>query len=106
MTDGFQVTMSNLLTAARAFHSEAAGFSGTMPATGPAPADGGGWAINDALSLACESVGLLHAQLAATITGDAASLEANYQEYAYAEHANTRLVTGVTVDPAKARHNP
>jgi hypothetical protein len=51
--------------------------------------------------MALESIGLLHAQLTATIEGDAAALEANYQEYRHAEDSITRLVTAV-VTPGKA----
>jgi hypothetical protein len=101
VTDGFQVTMSDLQTAAQEFRTEADAFSGTLPGNGPAPVDGGSWVINDALSTVLESIGLLHTQLTEVIKVDATSLEATYQEYRSAEETITRLVTAVTV-PGKA----
>jgi hypothetical protein len=74
-----------------------------MPANGPAPADGGSWVINDALSQVLESIGLLHTQFAGVIGNDAANLDASYQEYRSAEDTITTIVAGVVVDPAKAR---
>jgi hypothetical protein len=102
MTGGFQVTMSDLLAAAGKFRAEAQTFTGALPGNGPTTADGGSWVINDALSTVLESIGLLHTQLTATIEGDAAALEANYEEYRQAEDAITRLATAV-VTPGKAR---
>jgi Family of unknown function (DUF6317) len=98
---GFEVTMSDLLAAAREFRAEAGTFSGALPAGGPAPADGGSWVINDALSVVLESVGLLHTQLTATIERDAGALEANYTQYRAAEDTITHLVTAVA-SPGKA----
>lgn len=103
MTDGFQATLSDLRAAARAFSDRGGAFRTSMPANGPAPVNGGDWVINDALSVALESVGLLHTQLAGVISDDAANLEATCREYQYAEDENTRLASGVTADPAKMR---
>jgi hypothetical protein len=103
VTDGFQVTMSDLQEAAGRFRAEAEAFQGAMPANGPAPADGGNWVINDALSQVLESIGLLHAQLAGVIENDSEGLDANYREYRDAEDKITQVVTGVVVDPGKAR---
>jgi hypothetical protein len=57
--------------------------------------DGGSWVINDALSTALELVGLLHTQLTATIDGDAAKLDASYEQYRSAEDNITLLVTAI-----------
>jgi hypothetical protein len=100
---GFQVTMSDLLAASDKFAAEERSFAGAMPANGPAPVDGGSWVINDALSEVLESIGLLHTQLAGVIGNDAASLDATYREYQWAENQITTEVKGIVVDPAKAR---
>jgi hypothetical protein len=100
VTDGFQVTMSDLQAAAGKFRAEALTFSGALPGSGPAPPDGGSWVINDTLSAVLESIGLLHAQLTATIENDAAALDASYEEYRHAEDAITQLATAV-VSPGK-----
>jgi hypothetical protein len=95
MAEGFQVTMSDLQSAAREFASQATAFSGVMAGSGPAPVDGGSWVINDALSTALGLVGLLHTQLTATIRGDAAKLETSYEQYRSAEDQITTLVTAI-----------
>ena len=100
MTGGFQVTMADLQSSAQKFRSAAGAFSGALPADGPAPADGGSWVINDALSVVLESVGLLHTQLTATIEQDAANLEANYAQYRSAEDKITHLVTAIATPGA------
>jgi hypothetical protein len=95
MADGFQVTMSDLQSAAREFGSQATAFSGVMPDNGPAPVDGGSWVINDALSVALGLVGLLHTQLTATINDDASKLNMSCQQYQQAEAQITTLVTAI-----------
>jgi Family of unknown function (DUF6317) len=95
MAAGFEVTMSDLQSAAGQFRAEAGTFSGALPAGGPPAADGGSWVINDALSLVLQSVGLLHAQLTATVQGDAANLQATYAQYRAAEDKITSLVTAI-----------
>lgn len=101
MTGGFQVTMSDLSAAARAFRAGAGTFSGVLPGNGPAPADGGSQVVNDAMSAALASVGLLHAQLTAVIEGDAASLDASYAQYQAAETQITHEITAIA-SPGKA----
>lgn len=103
MTDGFQVTRSNLRAAAAKFRSDGEAFAGAMPANGPAPVDGGNWVINDALQAVLESVGLLHTQFAGVIANDSARLDASYREYQNAEDETIRLITGVTADPGKTK---
>ena len=95
MAEGFQVTMSDLQAAAQEFESQAVTFSRAMTGNGPAPVDGGSWVINDALSTALGLVGLLHTQLTATIQGDAAKLDASYEQYRSAEEQITTLVTAI-----------
>lgn len=106
MSDGFQVTMSDLLAAANRFRSEGEDFGRAMPGGGPAPADGGSWVINDALAQVLESVGLLHTQLTGVIGDDANSLAASYREYKSAEDKITTVVRGVVVNPARTRQHP
>lgn len=103
MSDGYQVTMSDLLAASAKFRARGRTFTGAMPAGGPAPVDGGSWVVNDALSQVLESIGLLHTQLADVIENDAASLDATYREYQWAEEQIATAVKGVIVDPSKAR---
>jgi hypothetical protein len=103
VTDGFQVTMSHLQEAAGKFRAEAETFKGAMPENGPAPADGGNWVINDALSQVLESIGLLHTQLTGVIENDSEGLDANYRQYRYAEDNITHIVTAIATGPGKAR---
>lgn len=103
MSDGYQVTMSDLLAASRTFQREERAFTGALPANGPAPVDGGSRVINEALARVLESVGLLHTQLAGVIGNDAASLRATCREYRSAEEQITSVVKGIVVDPGKAR---
>jgi hypothetical protein len=103
VSDGFQVTMSHLQEAAGKFRAGAQALSGAMPANGPAPADGGSWVINDALSQVLESIGLLHTQFAGVIQNDSEGLEANYREYQNAEDTITHIVTAIATGPGKAR---
>lgn len=100
--DGFQVTMTDLQSAANEFRAQAATFSGAMTGSGPAPVDGGSWVINDAMSMVLKSIGLLHTQLTAAIENDAATLDANYDEYRHAENTIVHLVTAIAT-PGKAR---
>lgn len=102
MTDGFQLTLSDLSVAAAKFRSEATSFGGVMPRNGPAPVDGGSAAINDALQEVLESIGFLHTQFAAVLADDADDLEATYRSYQKAENTITTVVKGVTVNPKKA----
>jgi Family of unknown function (DUF6317) len=95
MADGFQVTMSDLQSAAQEFGSQAAAFSPVMPGNGPAPVDGGSWVINDALSSTLGLVGLLHTQLTAVIQGDASKLGTTYQQYLSAEEQNATLASSI-----------
>ncbi|MCL2582686.1 MAG: DUF6317 family protein [Streptosporangiales bacterium] len=103
MSDGYQVTMSDLLAAANTFRSEGQAFGALMPQAGLAPADGGSPAVNDALRQVLESIGLLHAELAGNIGDDAASLAATHREYQWAEDKSTTVARGVTVDPSTIR---
>lgn len=95
---GFQVVMSRLRWAARAFMAEAGDFSGSLPPGGPAPPDGGGGMIDGALSSVLEAAGMLHARLVGMAERDGGDLEADYREYRNAEDAITHAVT-VVVDP-------
>jgi hypothetical protein len=67
MSDGFQVTMTDLRQAAGVFRAEAGTFAAIMPGGGPASVDGGSAELNDALSLVLGAVGGLHTQLAGVI---------------------------------------
>jgi hypothetical protein len=91
--------MSDLLVASDKFRAEGRDFTGAMPASGPAPVNGGSWVVNDALSQVLESIGLLHTQFAGVIANDAGNLDATYREYQWAEDQITTVVRGIVVDP-------
>lgn len=103
MGDGFQVTMSDLLAASNKFRSEGQDFGALMPSGGLAPADGGSQSVNDALTQALESIGLLHAELTGVIGDDAANLAASYREYRWAEDKTMTVAKGATVNPSTLR---
>jgi Family of unknown function (DUF6317) len=95
--DGFQVTMTDLRSAATEFRAQAGTFSGAMTGSGPPPVDGGSWVINEAMSMVLTSIGLLHTQLTAAIENDGATLDANYDEYRHAENTIVYLVTAIAI---------
>lgn len=103
MADGFQVTMSELLAASNRFRAEGQDFGALMAAGGPAPADAGSPAVNEALARVLQSIGLLHAELTAIIGDDAAKLNASYREYQWAEDQAIAVAQGVTADPSTLR---
>jgi hypothetical protein len=95
MSDGFQVTMTELLQAAGVFRSEGRTFEMIMPDGGPAPANGGSGDFNGALAEVLEALGGLHIQLAAIIGQHADKLETAYQTYRSAEDAIVRESEGI-----------
>lgn len=103
MSDGYQVTMSDLLAASNRFRAEGQDFGPLMPKGGPPSADAGGPAVNDALAQVLESIGSLHADLAGTIDADAAKLAATYREYQWAEDQSVTVAEGATVNPSTIR---
>lgn len=90
MSDGFQVTMTELPQAAGIFRTEAGTFESIMPDQGPASVDGGSADVTGALSLVLEAIGGLHTQLAAIIGQHADKLETAYRTYRDAEDAIVR----------------
>lgn len=106
MADGFQVTMSELLAASNRFRAEGQDFGALMATGGPAPADGGSPAVNEALAQVLRSIGLLHAELTGIIGDDAANLNASYREYQWAEDKTITVAKGVTASPSALRHRP
>lgn len=90
MSDGFQVTMTDLLQAARFFRDESATFAAVMPVEGPSGAAAGSAEVDGALSEVLGAIGGLHTQLAAIIGQHADKLETAYRTYRDAEDAIVR----------------
>ena len=99
MSDGFQVTMTDLQQAAGAFRAEAGTFAAIMPSGGPASVDGGSAELNDALGLVLGAVGGLHTQLAGVIDQHGGKLEAAYGMYRDAEDAIVKMSEAITTVP-------
>jgi hypothetical protein len=93
--DGFQVVMSELLTASSTFGSEAATFKAIMPDDGPACPNGGSGAINQSLSVMLQLIGTLHLQAAGVMQDDSAKLQAAHDNYARTEESLTRLCSQI-----------
>jgi hypothetical protein len=87
VSDGFQVTMTDLLQAAGVFRAEGQSFEAIMPDGGPAAVDGGSSEFDGALTEVLGALGGLHTQLAGIISQHAGKLEAAYQTYRNAEDA-------------------
>lgn len=106
MSDGFQVTMTDLLQAAGVFRSEGRAFEAVMPDGGPASADGGSSEFNGALAEVLGAIGGLHTQLAGIIGQHADKLEAAYHTYRDTEDAIIRDARAAIVQKGQAVITP
>ncbi len=96
MSDGFQVVMSELLSASGVFESESRTPKGAVPDGGPRAPDGGDGVINAALSDVLRAAGLTTGQLAAVIDSHSQKLRTAYDRYHSAEETNTQLAQQLT----------
>ena len=97
MSDGFQITMTDLLQAARVFRAEGQTFEAIMPDGGPASVDGGSAEFNGALAEVLGAIGGMHTQLAGIIGQYADKLEAAYRTYRDAEDAIVRESEAIAI---------
>jgi predicted component of type VI protein secretion system len=93
---GFQVLMSQLLTAAGMFQEESGVLSRVMPADGPVVRDAGGADINQAMQTAVGKLGTMNAQLAAAILQHATRLQDAHTKYANDESDLANLAFKIT----------
>jgi len=98
--DGFQVVMSDLLTASSTFASEAETFKAIMPSDGPACPNGGSGAINQNLSVMLQLIGTLHLQAAGVMEDDSKKLKTAHDNYAKTEESLTQLCNQI-LSPSK-----
>jgi hypothetical protein len=96
MSDGFQVVMSDLLSASGVFERESATLKGAVPGGGPRAADGGDGVINAAMSDVLRAAALTTGQLAAVIDSHSQKLRTAYDRYHDAEESNTQLAQQLT----------
>jgi hypothetical protein len=96
MSDGFQVVMSEVLSASEVFGRESRTLASTVPDGGPRAVDGGDGLINAALSDALRTASLTTGQLAAVIDEHSQKLRTAYQRYRSAEETNTQLCQQLT----------
>lgn len=90
MSDGFQVTMTDLLQAVGVFRDESTTFAAIMPVEGPSSVDAGSAEVNGGLTEVLEAIGGLHTQLADIIHQHSDKLETAYRTYRNAEDAIVR----------------
>jgi hypothetical protein len=95
-TDGFQVVLSDLLTAATTFGTEAATYQALIPADGPACPDGGDAAVNQSLQAAVQLISALHLAAAGAIATDSAKLRQAHGNYAGTEESLTQLCNQIS----------
>ena len=91
MSDGFQVVMADLATAATTFHTEAKTFLATMPSGCPALPDGGPGAFNESLSAVVDAACLLHLQIGGDMDTNGSKLQTAHDRYAHTEESLTTL---------------
>jgi hypothetical protein len=91
MSDGFQVVMSEVLSASEVFGRESRILANAVSGGGPHAVDGGDGVINAALSDALRTASLTTGQLAAMIDEHSQKLHAAYQRYRSTEETNTQL---------------
>src|ERR1035438_1380787 len=112
MSDGFQVVMSELLSASGVFERESGTLMGAVPGGGPQAPDGGDGVINAAMSDVLRAAGLTTGQVAAGIdspppnerTGQLAAvidshsqkLRTAYDRYHSADESSTQLAQQLT----------
>jgi Family of unknown function (DUF6317) len=91
MSDGFQVVMSDLLSASGVFEREAGTLKSVVANGGPRAPNGGNGVINAAISNALRAASLTTGQLAAVIDEHSAKLHVAYERYHSTEETNTQL---------------
>jgi hypothetical protein len=92
MSDGgFQVIMSEVLSASGVFGRESRTLASAVPDGGPRAVDGGDGVINAALSDALRTASLTTRQLAAVIEEHSQKLHTAYERYCSTEETNTQL---------------
>jgi ABC-type phosphate transport system substrate-binding protein len=93
---GFEVVMSDLLTAASTFSTESQRLGSLIPADGPARVDGGSGDINAALNQTMGAIGVLNHAVASDISAHAQKLRAAHNNYQNTELTNTMLAYDLT----------
>ena len=96
MSESYSAALSQIAAMARKFDAESDTMNAVMPVSGPPAVDAGQDAVNESLSAVLETVGALHAQLAAIIGTHGAKLEQAHDRYQSAEESITRLCTDLT----------
>jgi hypothetical protein len=91
MSDGFQVIMSEVLSASEVFGSESRALASAVSHGGPHAVDGGDGVINAALSDALRAASLTTEQLAAVIDTHSQKLHTAYDRYRSTEETNRQL---------------
>jgi Family of unknown function (DUF6317) len=91
MSDGFQVIMSEVLSASEVFGTGSRILADAVSHGGPRPVDGGGAVINAALSDALRAASLTTGQLAAVIDTHSQKLHTAYDRYRGTEETNRQL---------------
>jgi hypothetical protein len=91
MSDGFQVVMSEVLSASEVFGRESRALASAAPDGGPRAVDGGDGVINAALSDALRAASLTTRQLAAVVDEHSRKLRTAYQRYRSTEETNSQL---------------
>jgi hypothetical protein len=91
MGDGFQVIMSEVLSASEVFGRQSRALASAVPDGGPAAVDGGDGVINAALSGALRAASLTTRQLSAVIEEHSQKLHTAYERYRSTEETNTQL---------------
>ncbi|MGO9079825.1 MAG: DUF6317 family protein [Streptosporangiaceae bacterium] len=96
MSGGFQVTMSDLQSAAAAFRGEGQAFAAIMPASCPVLPDTGSGACNGSLNAVIDAISLLHLQIAGDITDNGVKLQKAHDRYQHTEESLTTLLHQVS----------
>jgi hypothetical protein len=96
MSDGFQVVMSELLSASGVFERESGTLMGAVPGGGPQAPDGGDGVINAAMSDVLRAAALTTGQLAAVIDSHSQKLRTAYDRYHSADESSTQLAQQLT----------
>ncbi len=99
---GFAVVMSDLMSAASAFHAQAADLKGVIPADGPPSVDGGDGAFDANLQVVLKLIGTLSLQASGVIDADGGKLRTAHDRYASTEEGLSQLCAHIN-DPGKIR---
>lgn len=102
MSDGFQVVMSDLLSASTTFRKQSRTLEAIMPGDGPVCPDGGDAVIDGAMRLLAQAIGVARSRAAAALDGHAEKLVQAHANYARTEESLTELSRQI-VDPARIK---